>query len=68
AQKHMAQMQHNMMVAGTKRSVLSIITGGGKWVEMAIAADPVYQTALIARLRNPDQLRQARSRWRQDQP
>src|SRR3954447_6699960 len=47
AQKHMAQMQHNMMVAGTKSSVLSIITGGGKWVEMAIAADPVYQTALI---------------------
>ena len=47
AQKHMAQLQHNMMVAGTKRSVLSIITGGGKWVELAIAADPVYQTALI---------------------
>lgn len=47
AQKHMAQMQHNMMVAGTKNAVLSIITGGGKWVEMAIAADPVYQTALI---------------------
>jgi predicted phage-related endonuclease len=47
AQKHMAQMQHNMMVAGTKSAVLSIITGGGKWLEMAIAADPVYQTALI---------------------
>ncbi len=47
AQKHMAQLQHNMMVAGTKAAVLSIITGGGKWVEMAIAADPVYQTALI---------------------
>ena len=45
AQKHMAQLQHNMMVAGAKSSVLSIITGGGKWVEMAIAADPVYQTA-----------------------
>ena len=26
AQKHMAQMQHNMMVAGTRHSVLSIIT------------------------------------------
>ena len=47
AQKHMAQLQHNMMVAGSKSSVLSIITGGGKWVEIAIAADPVYQTALI---------------------
>jgi predicted phage-related endonuclease len=47
AAKHMAQLQHNMMVAGTKQSVLSIITGGGKWVEIAIPADPVYQTALI---------------------
>jgi predicted phage-related endonuclease len=47
AEKHMAQLQHNMLVASTKNSVLSIITGGGKWVELAIAADPVYQTALI---------------------
>src|ERR1700681_2011010 len=47
AEKHMAQLQHNMMVAGSKGSVLSIITGGGKWVEMAISADPVYQTALM---------------------
>ena len=47
AQKHMAQLQHNMMVAGTRMSVLSIITGGGKWVEIAIPADPVYQTALL---------------------
>jgi hypothetical protein len=36
-----------MMVVGTKTSVLSIITGGGKWVEMAIAADPVSQTAMM---------------------
>ena len=47
AEKHMAQLQHNMMVVGSKNSVLSIITGGGKWVEMAIAADPVYQTAMM---------------------
>jgi len=47
AEKHMAQLQHNMMVANTKSAVLSIITGGGKWVEMAIAADPVYQTAMM---------------------
>jgi predicted phage-related endonuclease len=32
AEKHMAQLQHNMLVAGTKKSVLSIINGGGKWV------------------------------------
>jgi hypothetical protein len=25
AEKHMAQLQHNMLVAGTKKSVLSII-------------------------------------------
>ena len=44
AEKHMAQLQHNMLVANTKQSVLSIITGGGKWVELAIEADPIYQT------------------------
>ena len=48
AEKHMAQLQHNMLVAGTKKSVLSIITGGGKWVELSIEADPIYQTILIA--------------------
>jgi predicted phage-related endonuclease len=48
AEKHMAQLQHNMLVAGTKASVLSIITGGGKWVEISIPADPVYQTVLLA--------------------
>ena len=47
-EKHMAQLQHNMLVANTKTSVLSIITGGGKWVELAIDADPIYQTVLIA--------------------
>jgi predicted phage-related endonuclease len=48
AEKHMAQLQHNMLVAGVKKSVLSIITGGGKWVELTIEADPIYQTILIA--------------------
>src|SRR6202166_1721120 len=48
AEKHMAQLQHNMLVAGTKKSVLSIINGGGKWVEISIDADPIYQTVLIA--------------------
>jgi predicted phage-related endonuclease len=46
--KHMAQLQHNMLVAGTKAAVLSIINGGGKWVEVGVEADPVYQTVLIA--------------------
>jgi len=48
AEKHMAQLQHNMLVAGTQKSVLSIINGGGKWIEISIAADPIYQTILIA--------------------
>lgn len=48
AEKHMAQLQHNLLVAGTKKSVLSIIDGGGKWVEISIEADPIYQTILIA--------------------
>lgn len=48
AEKHMAQLQHNMLVAGTKKSVLSIITGGGTWVELSVDADPIYQTILIA--------------------
>jgi predicted phage-related endonuclease len=48
AEKHMAQLQHNMLVAGTQKSVLSIINGGGKWIEISIEADPIYQTILIA--------------------
>jgi len=48
AEKHMAQLQHNMLVTGTRKSVLSIITGGGTWVELSIDADPIYQTILIA--------------------
>jgi predicted phage-related endonuclease len=30
AEKHMAQLQHNMWVANARSAVLSIITGGGK--------------------------------------
>src|SRR5437588_8049236 len=43
AEKHMAQLQHNMWVSNAKSAVLSIITGGGKWVEISIGADPLYQ-------------------------
>jgi predicted phage-related endonuclease len=45
--KHMAQLQHNMWVANSKSAVLSIITGGGKWVEITIHADPLYQHLLL---------------------
>jgi YqaJ-like viral recombinase domain len=47
AEKHMAQLQHNMWVTASRSSVLSIITGGGKWVEMTIPADPLYQHLLL---------------------
>ena len=47
AQKHMAQLQHNMWVTASRTAVLSIITGGGKWVEMTIPADPLYQHLLL---------------------
>jgi len=46
-EKHMAQLQHNMWVTNAKMSVLSIITGGGKWVEIAIAVDSLYQHLLL---------------------
>jgi predicted phage-related endonuclease len=48
AEKHMAQLQHNMLIAGTKKSVLSIITGGGTWIQLSVEADPIFQTILIA--------------------
>jgi predicted phage-related endonuclease len=47
AEKHMAQLQHNMWVTNAKEAALSIITGGGKWVEIAIAADCLYQHLLL---------------------
>jgi hypothetical protein len=47
AEKHMAQLQHNVWVTASRTAVLSIITGGGKWVEMTIPADPLYQHLLL---------------------
>jgi hypothetical protein len=47
AEKHMAQLQHNMWVTNAKSAALSIITGGGKWIEMTIAADALYQHFLV---------------------
>jgi len=47
ATKYMAQLQHNMWVAHAKTAALSVITGGGKWVEITIAADPLYQHLLF---------------------
>jgi predicted phage-related endonuclease len=47
AEKHMAQVQHNMWVTNARGAALSIITGGGKWVEIKIAADSLYQHLLL---------------------
>src|SRR6201985_3445141 len=47
-EKHMAQVQHNMWVTHLRTSVLSIITGGGKWVEIAIPMDPLYLSVLVS--------------------
>ena len=47
AEKYMPQLQHNMWVTNAKAGVLSIITGGGKWVEITLSADPLYQHLLL---------------------
>jgi predicted phage-related endonuclease len=48
AEKHMAQLQHNMWVTQLRSAVLSIITGGGKWVEITIPMDPLYLSVLVS--------------------
>jgi predicted phage-related endonuclease len=48
AEKYMAQVQHNMWVTQLRTSVLSIITGGGKWVEVTIPMDPLYLSVLVS--------------------
>jgi predicted phage-related endonuclease len=47
AEKYMPQLQHNMWVTNASTAVLSIITGGGKWVEISVAADSLYQHLLL---------------------
>jgi predicted phage-related endonuclease len=47
AEKHMAQLQHNMWVSNSRLAALSVITGGGKWVEIKISSDPLYQHLLL---------------------
>lgn len=47
AEKCMPQLQHNMWVVAARAAVLSIITGGGKWVEIAVHADPLYQHLIV---------------------
>jgi hypothetical protein len=48
AEKYMAQVQHNMWVTHLCSAVLSIITGGGKWVEIAVPMDPLDLSVLVS--------------------
>ena len=47
AAKYMPQLQHNMWVLATRSAVLSVITGGGKWVEIKVHADPLHQHLIM---------------------
>jgi predicted phage-related endonuclease len=47
AEKYMPQLQHNMWVVAAKSAVLSVITGGGKWVQITTHADPLYQHLIV---------------------
>jgi predicted phage-related endonuclease len=46
-EKYMAQVQHNMWITNAREAALSIVTGGGKWVEITVPADPLYQHLLL---------------------
>ena len=45
--KYMPQLQHNMWVVAARSAVLSVITGGGQWVEITVHADPLYQHLIV---------------------
>ena len=45
--KYMPQLQHNMWVIAARSAILSVITGGGKWVEFTTHADPLYQHLIV---------------------
>src|SRR5262249_6100017 len=47
AEKSIPQLQHNMWVVAARTAVLSVITGGGKWVEIVTHSDPLYQHLIV---------------------
>ena len=47
AEKYMPQLPHNVWVVAARTAVLSVITGGGKWVEILAHADPLYQHLIV---------------------
>jgi predicted phage-related endonuclease len=46
-QKYSPQLQHNLWVVAGRTGVLSVITGGGKWVQIEVPADPLYQHLIV---------------------
>jgi predicted phage-related endonuclease len=46
-EKYAPQLQHNMWVVTARSAILSVITGGGKWVEIKTHADPLYQHLIV---------------------
>jgi predicted phage-related endonuclease len=47
AEKYMPQLQHDMFAVTARSAVLSVITSGGKWVEIVTHADPLYQHLIV---------------------
>jgi predicted phage-related endonuclease len=47
AAEYMPQLQRNMWCVAARSAVLSVITGGGKWVEILAHADPLYQHLIV---------------------
>ena len=46
-EKYAPQLQHNVSVVAGRTAVLSVITGGGKWVGIEVPADPLYQYLIV---------------------
>ena len=46
-EKYAPQLQHSLWVVAGRTAVLSVITGGGKWVGIEVPADPLYQHLIV---------------------
>jgi predicted phage-related endonuclease len=46
-EKYGPQLQHNLWVVAGRTAVLSVITGGGKWVGIEVSADPLFQHLIV---------------------
>jgi hypothetical protein len=46
-EKHAPQLQHNLWIVAGRTAILSVITGGGKWVGIEVPADPLYQHLIV---------------------